>query len=99
MSDQATHAEPTKPQRPGWHLVVYWIALVGAWLVFAPNVMGLKGADGQPWPLWLASPILGLVAVGFAAWDRASGRIVIALLFGVCAEILIFAGSVLIWGP
>ncbi|MDU0968123.1 MAG: hypothetical protein E7A79_03375 [Actinomycetaceae bacterium] len=67
--------------------------------MFIPNAIGLTTSDGNPWPLWVLSPILGFVAVGFAVWDRSTIRIVVALLFGVGAVFILVTTIVAIWGP
>lgn len=79
--------------------IVYWGLLVGAWLVFLPNIFGIKGTDGNPCILWLLSPILGLIATGLAIWDKSLSRTIVALLFGVGAVSIIYIAVLLISGP
>lgn len=77
----------------------YWIALLGSWIVFLPNALGVTLPDGTPCPLWLLSPALGLIAVILAAVDRASARIVAALLFGVGAVFILNSIGLILYGP
>lgn len=88
-----------KQQRKIGHEIAYWGLLLGAYLVFLPNMMGLKGADGNPWFLWLLSPFLGFAATGVAVWDKSLPRIVIALFFGVGAINVLFFTVLLTGGP
>ena len=64
-----------------------------------PNLLHLKGPGGQPWPLWITSPVLGIIAAGLAARDRSIPRGIIALVFGVGALFIAFTAVTLIFGP
>lgn len=98
---QSVRINPSSPKRdaPRWHLPVYWMTLAGAWLVFVPNLLNLKGIGGHPWPLWVLSPILGLIALILALKDRDKIRAIIALILGVGAVFIGYIAAVAILGP
>lgn len=67
--------------------------------MIVPNLLNLKGPGGQPWPLWIASPFLGMIACGLAARDGSIPRGLIAFFFGVGAFFIVYATVLLIGGP
>lgn len=94
MTDPARSA-PVSRRRE----VAYWVCLAGCYLVMVPNLLNLPGPGGNPWPLWMASPVLGIVAMALAAREGVLWRGVLAFLFGFNALFILNAVVLPIAGP
>ncbi|MDY3678176.1 MAG: hypothetical protein SO046_03020 [Actinomyces urogenitalis] len=87
---------PPRSAAPTWTRGVYWAALAAAWLVWLPNLLQLHLPDGGWSPLFVLSPLLGLVALATALWTRAWGKAALALVLGVGTSWILVTGSYLI---
>lgn len=95
LSVSATQ-KPEVARRASWAERLFWIGMVGAWAVWLPNLLRIDTLVGYHSPLFLLSPIFGLVALGAGIRLKSWWRIPVALLLGVGAPWVIITVGYLV---